>query len=86
MARRIKSSSKNFGKGNKPEYATKVALNEHFRNGHKSTVKTHVERSRLFYDWLDTEYDIRDVRLITTHILHEYALHLKFLMSVRIPR
>lgn len=81
MARRSNSSSKNFGKGNNPEYATKVALNEHFRNGHKSTVQTHVERSRLFYDWLDTEHNIRDIRLITTQMLHEYALHLKFLMS-----
>lgn len=81
MARRRNSSSKNFGKGNKPEYATKVALNEHFVNGHKSTVKTHTERSKLFYDWLDEEYGIRDIRLITKDIFSEYALYLKLLMN-----
>jgi len=81
MARRSNSSSKNFGKGNKPEYATKVALNEHFANGHKGTVKTHTERSKLFYDWLVEEHDIRDIRLITIDILSEYSLYLKLLMN-----
>lgn len=81
MARHRNSSSKNFGFGNRPEYATKVALNEHFRDGHHGTVKSHIERSRLFYDWLDEEYKIRDIRLITDSHLSEYVLYLKLLMN-----
>lgn len=81
MARRRNSRSKNFGKGNKPKHATKVVLNEHFGGGHKSTVKTHTERSKPFYDWLDEEHGIRDIRFVTTDIFYEYALYLKFLIS-----
>lgn len=81
MARHCNSSSKNFGFGNNPEHATKVALKNYFRDGHHGTVKAHIERSRLFYNWLNEEYKIRDIRLITNAHLSEYANYLKQLIN-----
>lgn len=81
MARHRNSRSKNFGFGNHAEYATKVALNAHFGSGHHATVKAHIERSRLFYDWLFEEQKIRDVRDITNYLFTEYALYLKTLLD-----
>lgn len=81
MARHRNSRSKNFGFGNHIEYATKVALKAYFGNGHYQTVKTHLERSRLFYNWLREEYKIRDTRVITHSLFLEYALHLKTLLD-----
>lgn len=80
MSRHGKEKSKNYGYGNKLEYATKNALNEHYGGGHFKTVAAHVDRSRLFYDWLHSEYGIRDARKITNDIFLEYALYLKLLL------
>ena len=52
MSRHGKENSKNYGYGNQLEYATKNALNEHYGGGHFKTVAAHIDRSRLFYDWL----------------------------------
>lgn len=81
MARHGKNKSKNFGYGRKPEYATRNKLNEHFAGGHNSTVETHVDCSRLFYNWVDSEHGIRDIRKITFEIFFEYALYLKMLVD-----
>lgn len=81
MARRRNSRSKNFGFGNHAEYATKVALNTHFGNGHHQTVKAHIERTRLFYAWLLKENKIRDIREVTKPLFSEYALYLKTLID-----
>lgn len=80
MAIHRNSRSKNFGFGNHAEYATKVALNNHFGNGHHQTVKAHIERTRLFYAWLLEENKIRDIRKVTSALFSEYALYLKILM------
>jgi len=81
MTRNRNSKSKNFGFGNHAEYASKVALNIHFGDGHHATVKAHLERSRLFYDWLYEEYKIRDLREVTNPLFLEYSLYLKMLLS-----
>ncbi|MFT5766655.1 MAG: hypothetical protein ACI9DH_000472 [Halioglobus sp.] len=81
MARNRNSKSKNFGFGNHAEYASKVALNIHFGDGHHATVKAHLERSRLFYDWLYKEYKIRDLREVTNPLFSEYAMFLKMLLN-----
>ncbi|MWV17051.1 integrase [Pseudomonas sp. L-22-4S-12] len=81
MARHRNSRSKNFGLGNNAEYATKVALRAHFGEGHYQTVKTHIERSRLFYDWLHEEHQVRDIRELTNSLFSEYALYLKTLLD-----
>lgn len=81
MARYGNPKSKNCGYGNNPEHATKNALRAHYGDGHFSTVQAHVERSRLFYDWINTEYGIRDIRKITPEICVEYALYLKIFLG-----
>ena len=81
MARHRNSRSKNFGFGNHAEYATKLALNNHFGNGHYQTVKAHIERTRLFYAWLFEENKIRDIREVTISLFSEYALYLKTLID-----
>lgn len=81
MARYGNPKSKNCGYGNNPEHATKNALRAHYGDGHFSTVNAHVERSRLFYDWMNTEYGIRDIRKITPDIFFEYALYIKILLD-----
>jgi len=81
MARNRNTKSKNFGFGNHAEYASKVALNIHFGDGHYATVKAHLERSRLFYDWLYEEYKIRDLREVTNSLFSEYAMYLKMLLN-----
>lgn len=81
MARHRNSRSKNFGFGNHAEYTTKVALKAHFGDGHYQTVKAHIERSRLFYDWLKEEYKVRDIREVTYLLFSEYVLYLKTLLD-----
>jgi hypothetical protein len=81
MARYGNLGSKNFGYGNQIEHATKNALRGHYGGGHFQTVEAHVDRSRLFYDWLQAEYGITDSRKITKKILLNYSLHLKLLLS-----
>jgi len=81
MAKHRNSKSKNFGFGNQVEYATKVALKAHFGDGHHQTVQAHIERSRLFYNWLNEEHEIRDIRKVTNSLFSEYALYLKMLLD-----
>jgi hypothetical protein len=81
MARNRNLKSKNFGFGNHAEYASKVALKIHFGGGHHATVKAHLERGRLFYDWLYEEHKIRDLREVTNPLFSEYAMYLKMLLN-----
>lgn len=81
MAKHRRSKSKNFGFGNHIEYATKTALRRHYGDGHFQTVQAHIERSRLFYNWLHEEHKIKDIRQVTNALLSEYALYLKSLLD-----
>lgn len=81
MARHGKYNSRNFGYGNKLEYATKNALRTHYGNGHFATVTAHTERSRLFLNWAYAEHKIDDARNITNAIFYEYAAYLKLLLA-----
>ncbi|HEJ2710782.1 TPA: integrase domain-containing protein [Pseudomonas aeruginosa] len=81
MARRRNSRSKNYGYARKIKQAIKLALIIHYGYGHFGTVKTHMERFGLFLQWIDEEFKIQDLRLITIHHLLQYVLYLKLLIN-----
>lgn len=81
MARRRNPKAKNFGYGNHVAYAAKMALQKYYGYGHFGTVFAHVERFRLFCEWLLACYRIRDLREVTKEIFFEYALYLKLLVG-----
>lgn len=75
------ASSRNFGHGKQMEYAAKVALRDHYGQGHYGTVATHVDRFTHFADWA-REHGVRDLakhdsRELTT----AYAEHIKALIE-----
>lgn len=81
MAKHRNSRSKNFGFGNNPVYAAKMALRKHYGGGHYATTTAHVERFRLFCEWLFDRHCVRDVKHVTVEVLFEYALYLRGLVD-----
>lgn len=74
-------SNRNFGWGKKIEWAGKLALADHYGQGHFGTIATHSSQWNVFATWLNETYGIRNACDITQPILEAYAEMLKILVA-----
>lgn len=53
---------RNYGWGKGSRYAVKCALRSYYQNGHYSSTHTHLSRFTQLIDWVEAEYQIKDLR------------------------
>jgi hypothetical protein len=76
-----KRHSKNMKENHNMNKLVRSKLSEHFSGGHYGTVAAHSQRFNLALDWFKKQYDITELRKITTEHLMGYAAYLKQLLA-----
>lgn len=76
MSRLGKQDSKNFGFGRDMAFAGKMALQDHFGDGHFASVASHAQRFSGFADFMHQQHGIRDMRQVEPGHVEHYAASL----------